>query len=495
MPSVRLASSVILTRGPEKEPEIFLVRRAPQLRFMGGYWAFPGGTIMQEDYLTGNDPIDMAFAHCALRELFEETGVLAGDLNEHLDSRERTRLRKALLGSSSLHDWLQLLLAAPAAFEAMTPVCNITTPPFSPVLYRTRFMHAPLPDGEEPAIEPGELVEGRFYKPAEAVGSWKRGEMLIAPPNLFLLQLMARHDLSTFKKEADIAAKRFAGGALHPVYFSPGIFMAPLKTPTLPPATTTNTLIIGTDTLYVIEPATPEEDEQAALFAKMDELIGEGKRFEAILLTHHHIDHVGAVNAVSQRYNLPVRAHPLTYDRISEGFHHGEPLHDGDTIELGTAPDGCPDWHLSVIHTPGHAVDHLCYYDSHYQSAIVGDMLSTVSTILIDPPDGHMRTYLDSLKRLGDYPIKTLYPSHGPVHNDGQTLVQEFLEHRQQRENRVIEALDREPQTLDELLPKVYSDVPDAALPIASRSLLAGLIKLEEDGLCEKSRHGWLLHQ
>ena len=66
---------------------------------------------------------------------------------------------------------------------------------------------------------------------------------------------------------------------------------------------------------------------------------------------------------------------------------------DGDRLELGTAPDGSRDWHLKVVHTPGHAVDHLCFIDSRYHAAIVGDMLSTVSTIIIDPPEGHMGTY------------------------------------------------------------------------------------------------------
>ena len=132
----------------------------------------------------------------------------------------------------------------------------------------------------------------------------------------------------------------------------------------------------------------------------MDDLINEGGRFQAILLTHHHRDHVGAVNAVSQRYRLPLRAHEETYRRIDAGFIPGEPLTDGDRLELGTAPDGSGDWHLNVLHTPGHAVDHLCFIDSRYHAAIVGDMLSTVSTIVIDPPEGHMHTYLDSLNRL-----------------------------------------------------------------------------------------------
>lgn len=460
---------------------------------MGGYWAFPGGTVMQEDYQADESPLDQVLASCALRELFEETGVLLGKLAQHLSKVERANIRQQLLEGSSLQAWLSLLSTDDSIHTMVTTVCNITTPPFSPVLYKTRFMHANLPDTEVPVVEKGELVEGRFFKPVEVVSAWERGEILIAPPNLFLLRLLAKHSLPVFKKEADIATQKFASGALHPVYFSPGIFMAPQKTPTLPPATTTNTLLVGNKKMYVVEPATPELDEQAQLFAKMDEMIAQGKTFEAILLTHHHIDHIGAVNAVSQRYQLPVRAHPLCYDRIPTGFLRGEPLNDGDTIDLGSSPDGRPDWHLRVLHTPGHAVDHLCYLDSHYQTAIVGDMLSTISTILIDPPDGHMRTYIESLQRLLAQPIKTLYPSHGPVHNDGTALIRKFLKHRQQREDEITDALSNDAQTLDELLPRVYSDISESFYAVASRSLLAGLIKLEEDGICKKSQQSWLL--
>jgi len=494
MSKVRLASSILLTRGSSKDMEIFLVKRSPQLRFMGDFWAFPGGTVIAEDQLSCNDPEEKTLVHCASRELFEETGILPGSCSYELDDVDRSRIRQELLDETSLRDWLRLLgQECPTNF--LTPICMITTPPFSPVRYRTCFMHVNLPDASEPEIKTGELVEGKFFKPADAVGIWKRGEINIAPPNLFLLRLLAKHELSSFKKEAAVQAKKFAAGGLHSVFFSPGIFMAPQRTPTLPPATTTNTLIVGTDRLYVVEPATPEQEEQRHLFDKIDELIAEGKKFEAILLTHHHIDHTGAVNAVSQRYKLPVHAHPLTYGHLEEGYIKGQPLQDGDRIELGNAPDGSPDWHLKVIHTPGHAPDHICYLDSRYHALIAGDMLSTVSTILIDPPEGHMRTYLESLERLLEYPLKTLFPSHGGVHLDGAALIRKYLQHRKEREQVIIDTLatGTNAQTIENLVPVVYADVDKSIHGIASRSLLAGLIKLEEDGLCQLDKDGWRL--
>jgi glyoxylase-like metal-dependent hydrolase (beta-lactamase superfamily II)/8-oxo-dGTP pyrophosphatase MutT (NUDIX family) len=492
MSKIKLASTVILSRGPDDEPEIYLTKRAPELKFFGGYWVFPGGNLNRKiDYHDESDSLDLALVRCAVREILEEIDVLSSTLGKDFSKEEKQKLK--LILKDSPEQWQQFLADFGTDFDRIEPVFRITTPPFIPIRFDTQFMHVRAHADEEPEIDNYELVDGCFMKPQVAVDAWEQGEMEIAPPVLFLLRLLAEHSLTDFMSHAIEETQELDNGRLHRVFFSPGIFMAPLSTPTIPPATTTNTLIVGTEKLFIIDPATPDESEQARLFEKMNALLAEGKTFEAILLTHHHIDHVAAVNAVSQRYQIPVRAHEECYKRIEAGYIKGEPLKDGDRIELGTAPDGSSDWHLTVIHTPGHAVDHLCYLESRYHAAIVGDMLSTISTILIDPPEGHMQTYLDSLNRLLEYPIRTLYPSHGPANRDGASLIRQYLQHRKEREEAVINALSNEPQSIDELLPKVYDDVPEAIYPVASRSLLAGLIKLEEEAVCEQGQQGWLL--
>ena len=361
----------------------------------------------------------------------------------------------------------------------------------SALRFKTCFLHASLPPGAKPEIIPGELDRGAFFSPAEAVKQWEAGEMLISPPVLFLLRLLRDNSLSAFIQQAADAAQEFERGRLHPACLSPGVFLAPLKTPTIPPATTTNTLIVGKRRLYIVDPATPDADEQQRLLQKLDECQAQGKELAAILLTHHHHDHIGAVNVVSQRYQLPVRAHPETYTRIPPGFLVGEPLRDGETIPLGQAPDGGDGWLLEAIHTPGHAVDHFCFIDNRYHAAIVGDMLSTVSTIVIDPPEGDMRTYIESLRKLERRPLKALFPAHGPPHSDGGALIREYLKHRQEREQQLVRALTDTPQDLSALVAQVYCDTPRQAHALASRSLLAGLIKLREDGVCEEQRGGW----
>lgn len=454
MSTIKLAASVIVTRTSGNTLNVLLVRRAPEMRFFGGYWVFPGGNVADADRHSPDEPEDQVLRRCAVRELQEETSLAAG---------------------------------------ALQPVCRITTPAFYPVRYATQFFLAAIAPGVEPTLAGSELVEFKFFEPADAVRAWERGDMEIAPPVLFLLRELARHGLEQFPAQAAAIAATFETTGMHQAYFSPGMFIAPLRTPTLPPATTTNTVIAGHKTLYVIDPATPEPAEQSRLFHQMDKMQSEGARFEAILLTHHHEDHVGAVNAVSRRYRLAVRAHPLCYDRVPGDYLRGTPLHDGDRVELGTAPDGTTGWHLDVMHTPGHAVDHLCFIDSRYHAAAVGDMLSTISTILIDPPEGHMRTYLDSLRRLLTVPIKTLVPAHGLAHRDGHALIRQYLEHRQMREEQALAALTGEPRPVEALVPEIYTTTPPEMFPLAARSLLAELIKLREDGRSEETVAGWRL--
>lgn len=452
MSNIKPAASVIITRGHGDDLKVLLVRRAPEMRFFGGYWVFPGGNVSESDRHGPQEPTEILLRRCAERELREETGLSSGQ---------------------------------------MQPVCRITTPPFYPVRFETQFYLTELQPAEVPRLTDGELVEFGFFEPGVAVHAWERGNMEIAPPVLFLLRELARHGFTGFPAQAAATAATFDSIGVHPAWFAPGMFVAPLRTPTLPPATTTNTVIAGHTTLFVIDPATPEPAEQARLFFQMDRMQTEGASFEAILLTHHHEDHVGAVNALSRRCGLPVRAHALTYDRVPGDYLRGAPLRDGDQIELGTAPDGTTGWRLSVVHTPGHAVDHLCFIDSRYHTAVVGDMLSTISTILIDPPEGHMRTYLDSLRRLLGVPIKTLIPAHGLAHRDGHALIREFLDHRRMREEQALAELADEAKSVETLVPVIYTTTPPEMFPLAARSLLAELIKLREEGRCEETGGGW----
>jgi endoribonuclease LACTB2 len=487
----RLAAAVILTRGDGADLEVFLAERSKDLRYFGGMFAFPGGVA------NGGDAGEPARTtrRCAIRELFEETGVLLGAPPE-LDRAALDTLRRALLDAerskSDCPDWsaLEARIEA-AATRTLSEVCRILTPPFAPVRFDTVFFRATLPTNQTPAIWTGELVGGEFVKPREALARWVRGELRLAPPVLILLELLAAVGLENFDATAHELTAAFAAGLLPPVRFSPGIILCPLRTPTLPPATTTNTYVIGNERIFIVDPGTPEPDEMERLLALLAELEESGRELGGILLTHHHPDHVGGLERLARETTLPVFAQRATFERLpvpldkKDRFERRE-LDDGATIDLGVAPDGSPNWTLTALHTPGHARGHLVFHESRYGAAVVGDMISTVSTIVIDPPEGHLATYLASLRRLGELPLSVLYPAHGPAVYDGRRVVTHYLKHRQEREDKLVAALRGGRSNLEALLPVVYSDISPTLFAVAARSLAAGVDKLIEDGRVER---------
>ncbi len=480
---MRHSAAIMLTRGLGAELEVFLVERAPELRFFGGYWALPGGVVDAVDHRDEQQVTPETSARAALRELFEETGVLPAALHAAIPEERRAALRAQLSQrDADARPWSEFAALVDESLHELRLITSFTTPRFAAVRHTTPFYHMHLPQGQLPVVQRGELVDGRFFRPTELLDAWRRGERPVAAPVLFLLQMLKDGDLEAFHERAAAAGDAVGDGQLHRARFSPGVMIAPLLTPTLPPALTTNAIFVGEERVYLVDPATYEAGERARLYETMDRWIAAGRRFEGILLTHHHDDHIGAVGETSRRYQLPVLAHAETFKRIEPDFANSVELKHGDALELGHSPDGRAGWRLHIHHTPGHAPGHLAFIEDRYRAAIVGDMVSTLSTIVIDPPEGHMATYLASLRHLRDADIGTLYPAHGPAQLHGKQLLEHYLDHRQKRENKLIDAMDEGLATLDELLEAVYDDAPEELRPVAARSLLAGLIKLAEEG-------------
>ena len=499
----RFAAAVALYRWSGSDLEMFLVHRSPDLRFFGDYLAMPGGVRSPMDgpvedehaetEVAGGRADGGAMRQCATRELFEETGVLLDAGMRSLPAHRRAELRRGLLECDETvaeHAWRELQRASAGPAE-LVELCRIRTPAFTPVRYDTQFFLAELPDGEAPEVWPGELTTGRFETAETWLTEWAAGDCLIVPPVIVLLQRLRAGDLSSFASGAAAMTEGFRRGKLHRVFFTPGILMAILNTPTLPPATTTNCFIVGTDRLIIVDPGAPAPADQALLFELLDELRDEGASLEAVICTHHHPDHVGAVNAVSQRYQLPVHAHAITMERLEPGFLRGRVLADGDRIDLGTAPDGSLNWYLEAIFTPGHDRGHLVFRESRYKALIAGDMISTVATIMIDPPEGHLETYMNSLHRLLATEMTALLPAHGPAVPDGRKIVEKFIRHRELRKSSLRAAVAEGPSTVAGLLPKVYRDLNEAMYPYATRVLLAGLEQLAGAGEVVDSNGVW----
>lgn len=264
--------------------------------------------------------------------------------------------------------------------------------------------------------------------------------------------------------------------AIGPSLVRTGVSRFAAETPTLPPATHTNSYALGTREVVLVEPATPYEAERAAWLSWARELEASGRKIIAIFATHHHPDHVGGADFFVGELGVPLWAHEKTAARLSVPV--GRLLADGDVITL----DGPEPQRWEVLHTPGHAPGHLCLFERTAGAVVVGDMVASVGTILIEPTEGDMIEYLAQLSRLEALGAKVALPAHGDPIEEPSRLFRAYRAHRLMREERVFMSMGTNGGTLDELVPRAYADVGPELYPIARMSLEAHLVKLERDG-------------
>jgi ribonuclease/clavin/mitogillin len=258
------------------------------------------------------------------------------------------------------------------------------------------------------------------------------------------------------------------------------------RTPTLPPATHTNSYALGEEQILLVEPAPSEKGEQEAWLSWARGLRAQGAELLGVLLTHHHHDHVGAALLAVSELGLPLWGHPSTFERLP-GLPVGRLLHGGEWLTL----EGARPLTLEMLHTPGHAPGHLCVRIPEAEALIVGDMVASEGTILIEPGDGDMRAYLRSLESLEALRASWALPAHGAPIAAPSALFRRYIEHRLLREAKVREALGAVGRSLGELLPRVYVDTPPALWPLARLSLEAHLLKLETEGHALRDSDRW----
>ncbi|MGH7435975.1 MAG: MBL fold metallo-hydrolase [Polyangiaceae bacterium] len=250
-------------------------------------------------------------------------------------------------------------------------------------------------------------------------------------------------------------------------------------TPTLPPATHTNSYALGSRDVLLVEPATPYEDEQREWLAWARSLPASGRSPVAIVATHHHPDHVGGVEVLMRELGLPLWAHPATAERVDVPV--ARRLVEGDALVL----DGPTPQRWEVLHTPGHAPGHVCLWNPDDRALVAGDMVASVGTILIAPHDGDMRVYLEQLERLAGLGARVALPAHGEPISDPTALFRFYVQHRLAREAKVVAAVSAcgpGGGTAEEVLARAYDDTPRAIWVAAMLSLQSHLAKLVADG-------------
>ena len=437
---------------------VLVGRRNPKSRFLGGFFAFPGGAQEPADGDLAVDGEDSVLRRCATRELHEETG---------------------------------LSISADAWHDAGRRV----TPPFGPRRFDSRMYLAEAAKAEEPSPEdPGELLDMQWESPAELVRRWRALEIRIAPPLIPILQEMASVDGEP--TAADLAARLASlnedmeSGGPH-IEFVPDVRTVLVRTPTLPPATHTNCYLVGSREFLVIDPGSGEEAECARVLRHAARRAAVGGSARAVVLTHHHGDHVAGAARVARELGVPVWAHTETWSRWPEGgelrgAEGARELAEGDRIELSGGE------RIRVLETPGHAAGHLALFEETLGSVFAGDLVSGVSTILVDSAPGSMDTYLESLERLRDLDARTLFPGHGFPFIRPREGVQRVIDHRLMREARVLEALRDEPRAAAEIARDAYSDTPQANPSLAASQAALHLDRLERAGRAARSGAGWI---
>jgi len=206
-----------------------------------------------------------------------------------------------------------------------------------------------------------------------------------------------------------------------------------------------------------------------------------------VIVTHAHGDHASGASAIATRWPGAVFSKYPWPERDERYQVSWRPLTDGDTVSAG-------DDELTVVHTPGHAPDHIALWHAGSKTLFSGDLVSTDTTVVIlASHGGSLSEYLASLTRVRELAPARLLPAHGPAIEDPAGIIDRYLAHRAMREEQIIAALTAGFSTVPAIVARIYVGLSNALVPMAHESVLAHLQKLEDEGRAAQHDGEWSL--
>lgn len=537
------ATALLLRDTPRAEGgtalEVLMTRRSPQASFVPGAHVFPGGGIEAQDAapeahaLAYHRPDQtgqrLTEAIAAIRESFEELGIL---LARRADGRWAGPEDIAAIDRHAPFAPQCAARGLRLAADALYQIGHWTADRNLPRRFAVPFLVARMPEGQEPVADEAEQFEPQWVRPADALARHEAGQFFMIFPTIRTLQRLAQFPTV----EAVLAA--IAHGPLwkssprsgllngkqtrymeheapfgelalvcpdgqmdhpldwqsqHPVALLRNVQRLTAPNPGVMTGPGTNSYLVGDPaTGYIAIDPGPEDAEHLERLWR-----AAGGDIRMIVCTHSHPDHspgshpLAALVAAHGRPRPPVLGLPSAPTaRAASHFVPDRALRDGELLTLaGSGPDAGLTHTLEVVHTPGHAANHLCLLLREDGLLFSGDHILNGSTTVIDPPDGNMADYLDSLDRLdalcAAHDVEFILPAHGYVLGEARAAIARLKAHRLAREAKVVAAMQARPEgTMEDWVRLAYDDVPERLWPVAQRSLLAHVerIRMLEPG-------------
>ena len=517
--ATRPAATVLLLRDTPRGPEVLMTRRSPTASFAPGAYVFPGGGIDAADAQAHGiaarrptqDDLRLTQAIAAIRESFEELGVL---LACHADGRPVDHADIAALDRQQPFAAQCQARGLTLAADQVYVLAHWITDRDLARRFDVPFLVARMPLGQEPVADEAEQFEPLWVRPADALERHRAKTFFMIFPTIRTLERLQKfgsvdevlaacageRPLWTSCPRAGLLGGKEArymeddgpfgelalvcpdGQIVHALDWQrtrPVALLRNLQRLTAPNASVMTGP--GTNSYIVGDPATgflvidPGPNDAAHLQRIHAATAGD---IRLIACTHSHPDHSpGARPLQALCANKPpilgLPSQPTS--RPDSQFTPDRVLADGELLQL----EGGGSTHtLQVVHTPGHASNHLCLVLREDGLLFSGDHVLNGSTTMVSPPDGDMTKYLDSLDRLTaacrEHAIEFILPAHGHVLGFAADAIARLKAHRLEREAKVIAAMRAKPEgTPDDWVPLAYDDTPPAVWPLALRSLLA----------------------